>query len=104
MIFHHMVKLLAPTDKPTGGARNTHSTVIGMGSLLALVIGTSLNDLTFELRDDDESALVRLWPIRNETIGWPPFDVIDDVGADLIANTLSRIAGLPDALPRMLWA
>jgi hypothetical protein len=57
MMFHHMVKLLAPTEKPTGGRRNTHSMVIGMGSLLALVIGTSLNDLTFELRDDDESAL-----------------------------------------------
>jgi hypothetical protein len=76
--------------------------VIGMGSLLALVIGTSRNDLTFELGDSDESALVRLWPIQNDIIRWPPPDVIGDVGADVIANILSRIAGLPNALPRML--
>jgi hypothetical protein len=102
MIFHHMVKLLPPADKPTGGPRNTHATVIGMGSLIVLVMGTSLNELTFELGDNDESALVRLWPIRNDTIRWPPPNVIGDAGADVIASTLSRIAGLPDALPRML--
>jgi hypothetical protein len=102
MIFHHMVKLLAHTEKPSGGPRNTHSTVMGMGSLLALVIGTSRNNLTFEIGDSHESALVRLWPIRNDIIRWPPPDVIGDVGADVIANTLSRIAGLPNALPRML--
>jgi hypothetical protein len=102
MMFHHMVRLLDSSEKPTGGSRNTHSTVIGMGSLLALVIGTSRKDLTFELRDNDGSALVRIWPIRSDTIRWPPVNVIGDAEADVIANTLSRISGLPDVLPRML--
>jgi hypothetical protein len=102
MIFHHMVRLLDPTEQPTGGPRNTHSTTIGMGSLLALVIGTSLNELTFELRDDDRSELVRLWPIRSDLIQWPSRGFVTDNAADDIANTLSRIAGLPSALPRML--
>jgi hypothetical protein len=102
MIFHHMVRLLDPAEKPTGGPRNTHSTTIGMGYLLALVIGTSLNELTFELSDDDRSGLVRLWPIRDETIRWPARGILNDAAAGQIANTLSKVAGLPDAMPRML--
>jgi len=82
MIFHHMVRLLDSAEKPTGGPRNTHSTTIGTDSLLALVIGTSLGDLTFELRDDDRSQLVCVWPFRNDLIQWPARRSIDVAAAD----------------------
>jgi len=97
-VYHHMIRFDSAAPKEvSSGSRNTHSTTIGMGNLLFHIMGTSVQDLTFELNDDEVSNLIRIWPIKQSQIRWPARGAIDDRGADYIANTLSRIAGHPDA-------
>jgi hypothetical protein len=72
-----------------------------MGNLLIHVLGTSVDGLTFELNDDSSSDLVGIWPIRQTEILWPKArPALDDRGADYVANSLSRIAGLSNGILR----
>jgi hypothetical protein len=95
-ISHHMAVLPTKTTKPGEIAPNTHFTSFGIGNLFVQIVGTSTG-AKFAVADDSVSDLRRIWPANTDAISWPPIGMLNDEKADFVANSLSRLSGIPSS-------
>ena len=66
------------------------------GNLFVQIVGTSTG-AKFAVADDSVSDLRRIWPANTDAISWPPIGMLNDEKADFVANSLSRLSGIPSS-------
>jgi len=89
---------LAPEDRFLGPdmPKNVKSFAVGFGNLFVFAVLTPPEfDLNIEF---DSPAAVRLWPMRDTQIIWPPRYPISSEEANYVAGTLGRIGEAPNVI------
>jgi hypothetical protein len=99
-ISHHMCALGPALSKPLKPSEkappDTQFTSIGMGRLFIQAASTTTG-IEFGPQDDTVTDLRCIWPATGRDVIWPPLGMLDDRKADYVANSLSRITGIPVA-------
>jgi hypothetical protein len=95
-IYHHIGKLFPPIPPESSNslAPDTHFTSIGMGHLFIQVVGTN-SGREFGFEDDSTTQFRRIWPLTKLGLSWPPAAMLTDREADYVAESFTRIMGLP---------
>lgn len=95
----------SPISSPTVESHYIHATTFGIGRVVFLVVGTTLESAPEIFSKFEGKGLFRIWLPLPRSILWPPADILGDPQVNVLANILSQSGVFNQSLnPLANWA